>query len=347
MRSSKHRVWAWGALLALMLGAAAPVWGAEPTAAERDEAKRLYVEGKKLRAEGKLAEATASLRRAHTLAPTPVTRLELARALEAAGGLTEALALYESIPALPQTATETQKSVAARREAESAARALAPRIPEVRFTLTPPDAEVVVVLDERPLEAAALGAPRRLDPGEHRVVARFGETAVETRFSLAEAEHRTVPLERPAPPPAPTPPPPAPTPVASAPSAPPAPTPAPPRAPEPAPPSRDSLLVPAAFTVAGVGLLTGIVTGAITLAQASDLEAQCPGGQCPPDSHDLLSANHTLATTSNVAFALAGAAAAVGTVAWLWQDGADEPAPKAGTTRVGVGPQGVVLQGAF
>ncbi len=105
--------------------------------------------------------------------------------------------------------------------------------------------------------------------------------------------------------------------------------------------------MPAAFSVAGIGLLTGIVTGSITLAQASELEAQCPGGKCPPDAHDLLTANHALATTSNVAFAVAGAAAAVGVVAWLWQDGDDTPAPAAGATRLGLGPRGVILEGAF
>ena len=109
----------------------------------------------------------------------------------------------------------------------------------------------------------------------------------------------------------------------------------PPPAPSPATPEAaiddDGLTpaVPIAFSIAGVALATGLTTGAIALVTAGDLkDGRCPGGQCPPDEQGLLSTHEAVATTSNVAFAIAGAAAAVGVVV-LAIDLADDAPPSA------------------
>src|SRR5688572_10875857 len=105
MRSSDRFASLSAALLATFIGASS-AWGAPPTAADKAEAQRLYVEGKALRDQGRTDEAVATLRRSHDLAPTPVTRLELARTLAATPRLVEAHALLASIPAMPFAPTE-------------------------------------------------------------------------------------------------------------------------------------------------------------------------------------------------------------------------------------------------
>ena len=77
---------------------ATPVaYAAQPTPQERSEAKRLYAEAHKLQKAGDLTGAIKGFERAHELAPTPVTRLDLARALVGVGSLVRALAPASSI----------------------------------------------------------------------------------------------------------------------------------------------------------------------------------------------------------------------------------------------------------
>lgn len=295
------------------------------SAADKAEAQRLYVEAKALRDRGDRAAALDRFRRSHDLAPTPVTRLELARMLVVVGRLVEAHRLADAVASLPVTPTETAKGRKAREDAAALSLDLAPRIPRVTLAVTPPGADAEVRVDGAPVSKELLAGEQDVDPGEHVVVARVDERTVERRFTVAEGERLTVELPippPPAPPPSPAPPPvAAPAPAAVAPEA----------SPAPAVVEDDPLspAVPFAFTVAGVALATGITTGAIALVQAGDLkDGRCPGGRCPPDEQDLLSAHEAVATTSNVAFAIAGAAAAVGIVV-LVVDLSDDPAPSA------------------
>lgn len=306
------------AVAALLLAVAGPALAGGPTAQEREEAKRLYAEARRLRDEGKLAEAVDRFKRAHDLAPTPVTRLELARALEAQGKLVEAFALASTVASMPPTPTETQKSKAARDDAIGVADSLARRIPKVAITISPAGGETEVAIDGRVVGKELLTGDVPVDPGEHRATARRGERSAELTFRVGEAERRAVeltfpePVPEPVAPPVQSPPPPAATaPVAPAPSA--APIAAPARE------QRRGLtpLVPIAFGVAGVGAATGLVTGLVALAQASSLETNCPNGKCPPAYHGDLATHQAVATTSTVAFVVAGAAAAIGGVAWL------------------------------
>lgn len=327
-------------------GSAAP-----PTAAAKAEAQRLYVEGKALRDQGKTAEALDRFRRGHDLAPTPVTRLELARTLVAVGRLIEAHRLADAVAALPVTPTETGKGRKAREEAAALAGDLAARIPRVTLTVTPAGTDAAVTLDGHPVSKELLGGEQDVDPGEHVAVARIGERAVERRFTARERETVAVELALPEPPPPP--PPVAVTPV---------PVPAPAGDPQPVALAPRSVVheedegltpaVPIAFTIAGVALATGITTGAIALVQAGDLkDGRCPGGQCPPgDAQDLLSTHEAVATTSTIAFALAGAAAAVGVVVLVIDVADDEPAASprpAGGVRLRWAGTGLAAEGTW
>lgn len=311
----------------------AVAWGA-PTnafageAEDREEAKRLYAEARKLRAAGDADAALDRFRRAHELAPTPVTRLELAKELESRRKLVEAHALATSVAALPVTATETSKSRVARREALAFAASLEPRIATVNLVVEPASAEVEVVLDGASLDLGKRSAPIRIDPGEHRVFARRDAQIVEVPFALVEGESRSVelrlpePVVEPPPAPLPVPPPVAPT------LPPPAPrVVAPTTAPEERGGTDFGPLVPLTLTVAGLSIATGIVTGSIALSQASTLEARCPNQRCAPDEHSLLATHQALTTTSTVTFIVGAALGTAGVVLWALEDDAPPSRP--------------------
>ncbi len=327
-------------LLAMASLVTLPAYGGEPSAADRKEAKRLYTEARKLKAEGKLDEAVLSFRRAHELAPTPVTRLDLARALVDQKKLVEARDLVQSISAMPVTATETEKSKQSRKEAEKLATELGERIPSVTLLLASSDGQEVAI-DGKSLSKELLSAPVLLDPGDHLATVRVGEKTAETRFALVERESKSVPLTAPAPEPLPDPPKPDP------------PKPDPPKLdpPKPKPDPNDRAgervgqkqrpltpAVPVLLSVGGASLLAGAISGGIALSQAADLETACPGRGCPPSQHDALATHAATADASTALFVIGGVVAAAGAVVWI-VDAATQPSapPKVALRWAGTG----------
>ncbi|NUO49404.1 MAG: tetratricopeptide repeat protein [Polyangiaceae bacterium] len=329
------------AALALFLLSPSLVFGAEPTAQDREEAKRAYTEGRKLAKEGKLAEAVEAFRRAHDRAPTPVTRLELARALQSQGKLVEAHRLADSTPGMPITATETQKSKVSRTEARELATLLAAKLPKVVLVVKGAGAETKVAIDGLPVSQELLSQEQPIDPGSHVATATMGDRSVEVPFSLAESERKEIELDVSPPPPVE---PPAPA-VSLAPKTEPKPQPKPVQS--KAPPEEEGLhpFVPVMFTVASVSLVTAVVTGSVALSQASELKDACPNNGCPPEWHSELSTHEALAVTSTVAFAVGGAAAAAGIVGWI-VDATSSPSPTASVKARFTG-TGLAVEGAW
>ncbi len=308
------------ALAAMLALAPNLAWAGEPSAHDREEAKRAYTDARKLTKEGKHAEALERYRRAHELAPTPVTRLDYARALAEVGKLVEALGLASSTAGMPVTTTETQKSRTARKEAAELVTSLVARIPTVTIELGAETEPVEVTIDGSTLDATARASGRPLDPGEHVAAARSGSRRVERAFSLAEGEKKSLtlalpPVERPSePPPAQLPPPlPAPKPAAIV-----------AQPPEAKNEAGLTPAVPVLLTIGGLGLATGVVTGAIALSQASDLIDGCPNDVCPTPLVDELSLHQDLALASTITFVIGGVAAATGIVVWI-VDASDDP----------------------
>ncbi|MBL8744669.1 MAG: tetratricopeptide repeat protein, partial [Myxococcales bacterium] len=268
-------------MFSLLLGAATfvalPAFAGEPTEADRKEAKRLYAEARKLKADGKLDEAVERYRRAHELAPTPVTRLDLARALAEQSKLLEARGLVQSVPDMAVTKTETLKSKQARLEADSLARELTARIPTVALKGIADGQEVAI--DGKPMSKELLSAPIALDPGPHVATVRVGEKTAETPFALNEREAKSIdlllpPVEKPIDPPV----------------EPPKKVDPPLEKPRPDPDPRPEKLeerslspaVPVLLSVGGATLLAGAISGGIALSQAGDLKDACaPSGSCP------------------------------------------------------------------
>jgi hypothetical protein len=305
-------------------------------AADRAAAQAAFAEARRLRGAGDRAQAIVQFRRAHQLAPTPVTRLELARELASAGQLVEAEALAATAASLPVTATETGKSKLARTEATAFAAALAARVPVLRLAFVPAGAEPEVAIDGSPVSKELLaGGEVRVDPGKHLVRATRGDAVAEATVTVAESERLAVELRFPEParaaaPPAPV------SPVPTA-SAYPADRPAT-AAPPPAVTSERrgmTPLVPISFGIAGAALITGAITGALAIDQAGRLEEACsPQGVCPTGAQDLLGTHQTVTTVSTIAFSVAGAAAVLGALALILDDRGGPP-PKAGARVLG------------
>jgi hypothetical protein len=359
-----------GALLAgLTLGGVAH---AQQSPADRAEAKRVYAEARKVLNEGKLDEALPLFRRAHALAPTPVTRLDLARVLVQQRKLVEARALARSVAELPVSPTETAKSQLARADATSLAAELDLRVGRIELVVASAAGaplvfatgsvdgatEPIVTLDGAALSPASLSTPLEVDPGEHLVSLRVGETVVEARVSVGEGEHKLVTLTAPSPP-APSRPEPSPPPVEPPPTHTPTPVeppgfgaPQPPasQGPDvPVPDAGSGPLAPTAGALLGVGvsaLVAGAITGGFALSQATDLLAACVEAACPPSQADALSTHEATASAATALFVIGGVVTAAGGVVLLVYatSGDDEPTrPTAVGPRVSLGWQGTGL----
>ena len=66
--------------------------------------------------------------------------------------------------------------------------------------------------------------------------------------------------------------------------------------------------------LAGAGVIAGSVTGLMAIPKTSGLTGECANHVCGPTAHSDLDSANTLATVSNVAFAVAGVGAAVAVV---------------------------------
>ena len=274
---------------------------AEPTEADKDAARILFTQAKELRDAGKVLPALERFKRAHELAPTPITTLEFGRTHAMLGHLLEARRLYRSIEAMEVKPGESAKSTAAREEAKQLAVALDARIPTLVPKISSEDPLVSVTLDGRPLDLANPSQPVPVDPGKHVLTARAkGEASV--TVDVAEGEHdRVVALFVPSAAVAPPPPPPTPRPVVTA--------------------SPWTTVRWTALVVGGVGVLVGGSAGIVALSTASGLKDGCPGGVCPPSRHGDYDATRRWATVSNVGFGVAAVAATFFVVALVREPG--------------------------
>jgi hypothetical protein len=303
-RSSRSRSLFFALALALTAAGRARAAG-EPTPADIESARALYVEGLELRDKGDLARSLQQFRAAQALAPTPITSLELARAHALLGQLLEAREIALSIERLPVRPEESLKAANARVEARAFADSLKKRIPSLRVKIVNPsgDSPPRVTVDGVVVPSEALDAARRLNPGKHVVVAEKGTTRATSEVVLAEGETRDLDLKL-----EPTG---APSPLTST-----------------APRGGENGPGPwfyAGLATTGLGVLVGSVTGAIAYATARNVDSQCIGIHCPPSASDDISRSKTMGNVSTVAFVLAGVAGVATVVLWLSQPSSATP----------------------
>jgi hypothetical protein len=287
---------------------------AQVSAADLETARALRREAKALRDTDPKA-ATAKFKAAHALAKTPVTGAELAEAYAQIGGLVEAREVALSVLLMPVEKGDTALSVNARKQAQELADALKTRIPSVRLTIvrSPADAKgaLEVRIDGETVPEAALGEPRKVNPGTHEVAARIGsgETSRGT-VSVKEGETGNLTLTVAAP-----------VQLTAVPE-PPKPKPGENRMPLDTP--RSSGVAPLLLTgmiVGGVGLAVGAGFGLHALGKHSALKDACPTKTTCSPEFDFVEAERVgqrSATISTIGFVTMGIGGALVVSSFIW-----------------------------
>jgi hypothetical protein len=188
----------WFLRLGLVVAACLAASGAaaDPSAADKETARSLLVDGRTKLIAKDYEGALKSLQGAHAIMGVPTTGLELARVHEAMGHLLEAREAALAVGRTAAAAGESPAFADARKAAEELAAKIAPRIPSVVLVVKGLGPEAASVkIDGVPVTAATLGLPRKTNPGQHKIeVSAPGyETAVR-EVALAEGETRTVEL---------------------------------------------------------------------------------------------------------------------------------------------------------
>lgn len=300
---------------------------AQPTAQEKESARELFRSGQELRDRGDLEGALRALTQAHALVHTPITAVELARTQSQMGHLVDARETALSVARMPIAASESEATRTARAEAADLAEQLHRRIGTVRvsFSGAVPGQTPSLRVDGVAVPADALGAPVRVDPGKHELVASVqGGPPSRIEVDVAEGGHvdATIPLTSP----------PAPPPIAE-----------PPVTPPPPPPSSQasatSPLVWIGFGAAVAGVAVGGVTGGLAIAKANTSE--CRDTRCTAQGISDIHAGRSFALVSTISFAVAATGALVGLYGLTWG------APEAPRAAVVVLPGALVAQGTF
>ncbi len=279
---------------------------AEPSSGEKEAARKLMIRGLDQRKSGALKEALESFRAANEIMHVPSTAVEVARTQRALGHWLDARDTAQAALRLPGRPNEPAPFKEARAEMSALVDDVNVRAPSVVIVLsgTPPGAVATVTLDGSELPSSALGEPRKVDPGHHVIDGKAGDSVGHVELDLPERQTQRAEL------------------VLRGPGSPLAPTEQPANVasgsgaidPKKSDPLKTVEII--GFAAGGVGLLTGVVTGIISLEKTSSIRKTCGGDDCPVNVYDSLQSDRVLAhTTANVAtagFIVAGVGAAVG-----------------------------------
>jgi hypothetical protein len=320
-------------LLCLVLTPAV-AW-AEPSAAERETARRLLDEGNDRTKKGDLKAALESFSKAHGIMHVPSTGIALARTHLALGQLVEARDVALEVMRTPRERGEPPIFEQARAEARDIEAKVKPRIPTLRIKVTgaPPKS---VTLDGAPFSKSLLDAPVAANPGHHVVVAT-NKDGVEAKgeIDLAEKDEKSIEVA-------------VPEPGQGGGATQPPPPPPPPKDPEPSSGGGGGggakALMYGGFGLAAAGAVVGTITGVMTLSTASKVKDQCANNLCDPAARSDLDSSRSTATVSTVAFIVGGAGLALGFVGILLLPPSK---PQGAFVRPAVGPATISFEGRF
>lgn len=302
----------------------------------RAAAEALFNQGRDLMTAGKYVEACPKFEASQQLDPGLGTMLNLAECYEKTGRTASAWAEYrEAIPLARAAGSKTRLDLATER-----AQALQERLSTLTIRAIAgddPDPHLEIRRDGVPVQAAELGSPIPVDPGEHVIEAVSpGKQPWSYKVQVAgDAAKVSVDIPK--------------LQASSEPTAPSA-TPAVTTSTSNAPPASDKPvgsaqrmtgLVFGGVGVVGLGL--GTFFGLQASSKWSDAKSKCtdyPYG-CGAEGADLRSSAHSQATISTVAFVAGGALLATGVVLYL-----TAPAKKE-SVALGFGPGSAFVQGRF
>jgi hypothetical protein len=306
-----------GFIAGALLLAATPVRADEE--ADRGQARELGTQAYQAADKGDWARAEDLFRRADAIYHADTLLLGLARARAHLGKYVEAWEDYHRIliETLPPNASAAMKKAVddARNEIGSVEGKRA----RVTVTVTGPSSPTVTI-DGAPMNAAALGAERQVNPGTHAVHAEAaGYLPGDTNFTVAEGQSTTASLQ-----------------LQPAPAAPAGAAPAGGATPATGGTTDASNPVPAdtggagsgstrralglvGMGVGAAGLVTGVITGVIAMSDHSSLTsnvcAKGPCGQSDLSSYQSsVSSYHTMGTISTIGFIAGGVLAAGGAI---------------------------------
>jgi len=284
----------WFLALGLCFGRSARAEAQELDDQTRSAARELATEGSTLYQQSDFEGAYDRFDRAYQLVQKPNVGIWAARSLVRAGHWVEASERYLELErtALPEGAPPDQVQAVA--DAAKERRELLGRLPSIKVIVEGADASSVFVsLNGQLVKPALIGAKQPVNPGKLLVKGVRGEQVVEASVELGEAQFREVRLVF----------------TGAAPGRQPgaAPDPTGPSGPAPAPAApvvdRGANLRLYGFIGLGVGgtaLATGVIFGALSASDKSDLDAHCPNRRCPPDYHDQNDSYGTKKTISSI-----------------------------------------------
>jgi hypothetical protein len=295
---------------------------------------------------GRYAQACPALRKILRQDSRPKTLFYLAECEEKWGRIATAAVHYDDYLAMYDGLSPSEQKEEQKREEQAAARreALEKKIPRVMLRL-PRDAPASTRVLRTPPDGGepvgvAVGVPLPIDPGKHVISTEVpGRPRMDKNFTVREGESKVVELE-----------------VAPASSSvqptrrasplQPVPTVLPPLDPG-TPPRRI-----AAYTLGGVGvvgILGGVVTGAITWAQKGPIEGNCLGRICNETGVGAKDTAKVTGIISTVAFPVGIAALGAGVLLYVTEPaparlGGMPAGPRVGTR---VGPGSLAVEGSW
>jgi hypothetical protein len=273
----------------------------EPSAADLESARELYKEGKELRSKGDLKGALEKFKAAHAYGGTPVTGLELGKTHMQLGDLVEAREIFLSVGRMRVQSDETEKSNAARTEAADLAEQLKGKIATVVVKVTGTKETAQVTVDGANAPVVSGTATRRINPGQHVIVARAGSAEKKENVTLGEGETKEVPIA-----------------LDSSTSS---------NVhvgdgkdqPQPGGDGKRSIHIVTwvGLGVAVVGAGVGTVTGILALGKSGNVKDACVGLSCPESARPDVEDGRTVATISTIGFIAAGAGVALAAVGYF------------------------------
>jgi hypothetical protein len=330
--ASRARGRPFAAVVAAILLAGAPSLAlADPTAAERENARNLMDQGDTKRDKGDLHGALKAFEAADAIMHVPTTGLEVARTQVQLGMLVEARETVGRVIRIPTRPNEPAPFVAARKAADQLATDLDKRIPTVTLAVTAdPSQPPQATIDGETI--AALDVPRKVNPGKHVIVVKSGAIEKREEVHLSEREQKTVSfdlkpkvVEQPPPPP-------------------------------PAGGDLGKPLMYGGFALAVVGIGVGSVTGLMSISKVNDVKKDCSGDKCPPERQGDIDSARSLGTISTIAFIAGGVGVGVGIAGLILSNKSGSERPQGTSASAGrararvspvVGPTWLGLDGSF
>jgi hypothetical protein len=305
------------ASLLVAIALLAPRSSLAQSASDRETARALMQEGDQRRDKKDFRGALERYQAADALVHVTTTGLEVGRTQIELGLLVEAREKLLEVARVPAKPGDAAVLAQARATALLLSDSLEPRIPGLRVAVrgAPDTANLAVSVDGVAIPTAALIAYRKLNPGHHSIVARYGAAERKDDVTLKESENRELTLDFSSEPPAAI--------GAAVPSSPP--VSATTATPEPAGGSRGpwKTLEFVGFGVGGAGIIAGSITGVLAFTHASAAknipasQGGCVNDQCGPATHSDIDASKLDGTLSTVSFIVAGAGVALGVTSLL------------------------------